>query len=116
VDASKVDVSPSRGQARFKIESIAIPDFHDFLNAISPNPATVPGHASFEVVWAGGGDRQNVRDRDFGFGGEFVTGAATISFRVSDDNDKTVYTSDPDGQTNPGPPAVGHERNGVFFH
>lgn len=35
-----------------------------------------------------------LRDGDFDFGGEYVTGSATIAFTASDD---------------------GHERNGVFF-
>jgi hypothetical protein len=43
-----------------------------------------------------------------------MTGPVTINFSVSDDGG-TVITSDPDGQTNVGPPGVGHERNGVFF-
>jgi hypothetical protein len=52
----------------------------------------------------------------------FVGGPARISFTASNDRDDVVYSSDPDGQYNPGPeengagsPAVGHERNGIFF-
>jgi hypothetical protein len=52
-----------------------------------------------------------------------VTGPTTISFTASNDGGDVIYTSDPEGQYNPtvdqggaGPPAVGHERNGVFFH
>jgi hypothetical protein len=109
-----MDVSPRTGTARFAMANIAIPDYHDFPNAISPNPKTVPGHASFEVSWGGGGDRVKVNDTTFDFDGEFAKGPMTISFTVSDDGGP-VYTSDANGQTNPGPPGVGRERNGVFF-
>lgn len=97
------------------MQNLALPDYHDFFNAISPNPASVPSHASFEVVWAGGGARQKVRDATFDFGGDYVTGPATISFSVWNDNSATRYRSDAAGQTTAGPPGVGHERNGVFF-
>ena len=73
--------------------------------------------------WPGNGDRQKIRDETFGFTGHYVTSATTISFTASNDGSDVIYTSDPEGQYNPtvdeggaGSPAVGHERNGVFFH
>jgi hypothetical protein len=52
-----------------------------------------------------------------------MTGKATVNFTASSDRGGVVYRSDPTGQYNPsakqggaGSPAVGHERNGVFFH
>jgi hypothetical protein len=90
-------------------------DYHDIVNSIGPNPSSVPGHVSFEVTWAGGGARQKVRDDTYDFGGDFVTGAATIAFTVSDDGSGVSYTADAAGQSNGLPPGVGHERNGVFF-
>ena len=116
IDPSAFDVIPGQGRARFKVENLALPDYHDFVNSVSPHPSSVPGHVSFEVTWAGGGGRQKVRDDTFDFGGDFETGKATIAFSVSDDGIPTRYTSDPSGQSNPGPPGVGHERNGVFFN
>jgi hypothetical protein len=77
---------------------------------------------SFDVRWAGDGDRQKIRDEMFGFTGKYVAGAATISFTASQDGGSVRYFSIPDGQYNPMPPAgaglpaVGHERNGKFFH
>jgi hypothetical protein len=51
-----------------------------------------------------------------------VQGPATISFTAQNAGDSVVYTSDPEGQFSPskaqmgaGSPAVGHERNGIFF-
>jgi hypothetical protein len=97
------------------LEKFALPDFGDFGNAVSPSPTTVPGHVSFDVTWAGGGGRTKVRDSNFDFGGDYMTGPATIAFSVTDDGSGTTIASDPAGQTNPGPPGVGHERNGIFF-
>jgi len=108
-------VNARTGRARFHVENLALPDFHDFVNAVSPSPKTVPGHVSFDVTWAGGGERTKVRDGIFDFAGEYVTGPATIAFSVTDDGSDTVYASDPAGQSNSGPPGVGHERNGVFL-
>ena len=109
-----MEISPRTGTARFAMQNIAIPDYHDFFNSITPGAKSVPAHASFEVIWSGGGDRVKVNDTTFDFAGEFMKGPMTITFTVSDDGGP-VYTSDPNGQTNPGPPGVGRERNGVFF-
>jgi hypothetical protein len=93
------------------------------FNAITPGAISIPSHVSFDVRWPGGDDRQTIRDETFGFTGHYVTSATTISFTASDDGSGVMYTSDPAGQYNPTPaqggagsPAVGHERNGVFFH
>jgi hypothetical protein len=51
-----------------------------------------------------------------------VTSATSINFTASNNGSDVIYASDPEGQYNPavdqggaGSPAVGHERNGVFF-
>ena len=41
------------GRARFHVKNLALPDYHDFGNAISPSPSSVPGHVSFDVRWSG---------------------------------------------------------------
>jgi len=114
--ASTFDAAPSKGTARFKVEDLRIPDFHDFGNSVSRNPTWVWAQVSFEVTWTGGGIRAKFRDDTFDYGGEFVTGDATISFTASDDGGGTVYTSDEAGQFTALPAGVGHDRNGVFFH
>ena len=123
VAASTIDVDPGTGEARLTGRSVAVTDYHDFFNAVAGGgPAPVPAHVSFDVRWAGHGDRLRVRDTTFGFTGRFVQGRATVAFTASNDGSGVVYTSDPGGQYNPGPdqggagsPAVGHERNGIFF-
>jgi hypothetical protein len=93
---------------------LAMPDFHDIVNAISPSPKSRPGHVSFDVRWDGHDRRQRIRDDAFGFAGEFRPARAHIDFRVSDDGSGVVYTSDAHGQTTVSG-GIGHERNGVFF-
>lgn len=124
IASSAIDVDPGSGRARLTAREVSVPDYHDFFNAIlGGGPAPVPSHVSFDVRWPGHGERRRIRDETFGFTGHYVTSATTISFTASNDGSGVSYTSDPEGQYNPtveefgaGPPAVGHERNGVFFH
>jgi hypothetical protein len=124
ITPSAIDVEPGRGRARLRASGVPVTDYHDFFNAVfGGGPTPVPSHVSFDVLWSGGGDRRKIRDTTFGFTGHYVTGAATINFTAFDDGRGVIYTSDPAGQYNPtvdqggaGSPAVGHERNGVFFH
>jgi hypothetical protein len=113
--ASGMTADPSTGAARYTFRNLAVPDFHDFFNAVSPFPSSRPGHVSFDVRWAGGGESTEIDDPVFGFEGSYVQSDATISFRVYDDaRGAVIYTSDPGGQVTVGS-GVGSERNGVFF-
>jgi hypothetical protein len=115
VPAGSIDVDPGSGAARLQMADVDVLDYHDLFNAlIGGGPAPAAASVSFDVRWAGGGDRERVRDADSGFVGEFVSGPATISFTATVGGH--VFTSDSAGQSNPAPPAVGHERNGIFFH
>jgi hypothetical protein len=111
-------VDPVTGEARLRVQALKIPDFHDLLNSFGlvPGPPPVPSRVSFEVRWAGHGAPVDLHDSTFGFSGHYVTGPTTISFNVSNNNSSVVYSSDATGQSNPGPPGVGTEQNGVFFH
>jgi hypothetical protein len=124
IASSAIDVHPGSGRARLHSANVAVTDYHDFFNAVFGGDRTpLPSHVSFDVRWPGHGDRQKIRDETFGFTGQYVTSATTISFTASNDGSGVIYSSDPNGQYNPtvdqggaGSPAVGHERNGVFFH
>ena len=106
---------PHTGAARFRMQNVAIPDFGNAFNALSPFPTTLPAHVSFDVHWSGGGETTEIRDPVFGFEGTYVGGEATIAFRAYDDNRRgVIFTSNPGDQTNVGA-GVGSERNGVFF-
>lgn len=123
IGAGTVDANVRRGTATFRGQSVRVTDYHDFFNAVlGGGPAPLPARVDFEVRWHGGGDSVTLDDHDFGFGGRYVTGPATVSFRAKNDHGDVLYESDPDGQYNPGtdvfgagPPAVGTERNGQFF-
>jgi hypothetical protein len=114
VPPSAGTVDPATGAARFRMQNVAVPDFQDFFNAVSPFPSTLPAHVTFDVRWSGGGESTEIRDPVFGFEGTYVGGDASIMFRASDDNRRgVIFTSNP-GQTTVGS-GVGRERNGVFF-
>jgi hypothetical protein len=118
-----LDVEPGTGEACLRARNLAVDDHHDFPNSVfGGGPAPVPAHVSFDVRWEGHGERTRIRDDTFGFTGRYVTGPATIDFTASNDGAGVTYTSDRGGQYNPGPeeggagsPAVGHERNGIYF-
>jgi hypothetical protein len=112
-----IDVDPSTGTARLRGQSVKVTDYHDFFNAVlGGGPTPLPSRVSYDVRWAGAGASQTIRDSTFGFVGDYVPSTASISFVAMDDHGSVIYTSDPDGQSNVGQPAVGTERNGVFFH
>ena len=120
ISQSSLDVDQHKGRARLRADKLKIPDFHDFANAVSslppgPPPESTPSRVSFDVRWAGGGERTRLHDATYGFEGDFVTGEATISFTARNDGSDTVFRSDPGDQSTVGPPGVGRERNGVFF-
>jgi len=117
VPPSAVSINPGRGRARFQMDNVAVPDFHDFFNAIGfadPAIPTLPSHVSFDVEWHGGGERLKVRDTTFDFGGSFVSVEASVTFSATNDGTGVTYTSVADGQTTVSA-GVGHEQNGAFF-
>ena len=116
VSPGAIDVAPGAGEARFRLDDVAIPDFFNFFNAVSnhPSPPPAPSHVSLDVRWQGGGAHRKIRDRTFDFAGSFVEGPATITFSAKHDDSDVVYRSVADGQ-NTIYAGVGHERNGAFF-
>ena len=116
VSPGAIDVAPGAGEARFRLDDVAIPDFFNFFNAVSdnPNPPPAPSHVSFDVRWSGHGTRRKVHDEEFGFEGHFVDGAASIEFSAANDGSNVVYRSVAEGQSTLYA-GVGHERNGAFF-
>ncbi len=124
ISTSAFHVDLSTGVARFHAHNVRVTDFHDIVSAIQGGgPKPVPSHISFDVRWAGHGHKTKIRDKTFGFVGEYVTGSTRVSFTASNGGGGVIYRSDPTGQHNPtvkeggaGSPAVGRQRNGVFFH
>ena len=114
ITASAITVDAHHSRARLRGRNRAVPDFGDFANAVSPNPTSVASHTSFDVRWLGGGARTRLRDADYRFRGDFVSGDVSISFTARHDGDDVVYSSDPHGQITVSG-GVGRERNGVYF-
>jgi hypothetical protein len=125
ISSSMVHVEADKGRARFTGQNVLVKDFHDFFSAIGLNhsaPKPVPSRVSFDVRWSGDGHRRKIHDKTFGFRGDYVTGHAKIQFTARDVGGKVVYKSVSAGQYHPTPkqggagsPAVGIERNGMFF-
>lgn len=115
INPSAIIVNPQTGSATLRVNDLAVPDFHDFFNSISPSPhpAPVPSHVSFEVTWPGHGTVKEVDDPDYDFSGRFVVSDAKISFTARNDGAGVVYRSNPEGQIS-FDAAVGRERNGIF--
>ena len=110
-------IDAENGPARFRARDLAMPDFHDFGNAVglaSPPVPAMPSHVTFDVRWRGGGTRTEVHDTTFGFEGDFVAGPVSIDFSTRQDGRGVTYRSDPADQITVSGGA-GRERNGVFF-
>lgn len=51
VPDDSVTVDLHKGRAEFSLRDAHIPDFHDFVNAVSGGGTTTPGVVSFRVTW-----------------------------------------------------------------
>jgi hypothetical protein len=109
-----IDAQPALGRAEMSVPNMPLRDFHDIINAISPDPVSVPARATFDVTWRPAGPLTRIRDDTFGFSGRYIPTAATVRFAVQDSGSGVVYTSNDAGQVTVSG-GVGHERNGVFF-
>ena len=92
------------GAARLRGQSVKVTDYHDFFNAVlGGGPAPVAARVDYEVVWAGGGDHVHIRDTDFGFVSDNVTGPATITFTARNDHGDAVIAPTPRDSSTPAP-------------
>ena len=115
ITPSAITVNPVTGTASLHVTNLAVPDYGNFFNAISPapDPPPMPSHVSFEVTWAGRGEVRDVDDDVFDFSGRYVVSDATIAFTARNDGAGVIYQSNPGGQVS-FDAGVGRERNGIF--
>ena len=115
ISPSAIYANSTTGAAMLRASSLAVPDYGNFFNAISPtpDPPPIPSHVSFEVMWPGRGEVVVLDDDTFDFAGRFVISDATIAFSAWQDGSDVVYRSNPEGQFS-FDAGVGRERNGVF--
>jgi hypothetical protein len=115
ITPSAITVNRITDTATLKATNLAVPDYGNFFNAISPapDPAPVPSHVSFEVTWPGHGEVREVDDDLFDFSGRYIVSDATIAFTARNDGAEVTYRSNPGGQIS-FDAGVGRERNGIF--
>ncbi len=115
ITPSAITVNPITGTATLKATDLAVPDYGNFFNAISPapDPAPAPSHVSFEVTWPGHGEVSEIDDDGFDFSGRYIVSDATIAFTARKDGADFTYQSNPGGQIS-FDAGVGRERNGIF--
>lgn len=107
-DSASVDLAAEK--ASLSVTSLAIPDFHDVINALKGGPS-VPAFVSFDVKWSGATRRLGIRNETDGFVGRYIEDKATIKWSAvqkgfkfeSEPKQSSVYA------------VIGRERNGVFF-
>jgi len=116
VPDSTVTSHASRGEARLFVEDLRLFDMHDLTTALTLNTGDA-AVVTFDVEWAGGGERVRVRDETLGFRGRFVTGDAKVNWEGTNLTTGFHFESNADGQTVfNGASYVGSERNGAFFN
>jgi hypothetical protein len=96
-----------------RLRNFAVPDFGDFFSAVTGGPS-VPGRATFDIRWLGGGKRTRVRDATNRFEENLVEGTAVIEWTASNANGYR-YRSGSTADSTTLYAAVGHEKNGSFF-
>jgi len=101
--------------ASYAYESLAIPDFGNFVNAVTVGTSN-PGVATFNVQWSGTTTMAAVRNPAQTFEGTFFQDTATIEFNVASPvQNNFTFKSDPANTSTSLFAQIGLERNGVFF-
>jgi hypothetical protein len=116
VPRNSVAIDLDAGTAAFQMTNLAMPDFHDIVNSLSPNPTSTPGFVSFDVRWHATSGLMTLRDASAGFTGEFRKSTATIWWSANEPAQQFQFVSDPAAtSTTVNTAVMGHERNGRFF-
>jgi hypothetical protein len=97
-----------------RLTNFPVSDFGDFFSAVTGGPS-IPARASFDIRWLGGGNRTTVSDSTNRFEEKLVEGAAVIDWTAAN-ADGYRYTSGQHADSTTLYAAVGHEKNGNFFH
>jgi hypothetical protein len=113
IDTHDVLVNPGSGRGVMDVRRLAVPDFHDLVNAILGGPS-VPGIVSFRVDWAASRNMQTFRNDSLQYNGKMALTSASCAW--SGETAEARYISNPDPATQVSVYAqVGDMRNGVFF-
>lgn len=105
--------NPGAGRAVMDVRNLAVPDFHDLVNAILGGPS-IPGVVSFRVDWAASRQKHHFHNESLAYDGRMVLTSASCAW--TGQTAEARYVSNPDPATQVSVYAqVGHMRNGVFF-
>jgi hypothetical protein len=89
-------------------------EFHDIGNSLGGGPSD-PGVVSFDMHWAAGGRRAVQSDgKTFRFRSRITT--ATVEWSGANEATGMQFDSDPGSTSHSVFAAIGHEKNGAFFH
>jgi hypothetical protein len=114
IPENAIDVSPGSGVARMHLTNFAVPDFGDFFSAVTGGPS-VPGRATVDVRWLGGGRRTGASDATNRFEQHLVEGNAVIDWTASNANGYRYISAPGNAASKTVYAAVGHEKNGSSF-
>jgi hypothetical protein len=120
-----VTINPGTGEATMRLTDFAVPDAFHYDNSLllsllptdPPLPdaiPAVPATISFEVTWAGGGERARYSSDVDRFETNLMENTATVTWSSHQADFSFVSDAAPETQTTLYA-AVGRERNGVFF-
>ncbi len=112
IDPHDVLANPGAGRAVMDVNDLAMPDFHDLVNAVMLGPS-VPGVVSFRVEWAKAKDKRRFHNEAQQYDGSMVITTARCEWRG--ETSEAIYVSDPASTSVTVVAEVGHMRNGVFF-
>jgi hypothetical protein len=107
-----VDVHPGAGTAQFALSDYPTRDFHTIGNAVTGGPSD-PAVVSFDMVWSGNGTSVVQTDGST-FSFDSVLSSVTVEWSAQKVGWR--FQSDPASTSESVFAAVGHEKNGVFFH
>src|SRR3712207_1583845 len=79
LDPDTVDLNPDDERAILEVSDLPMPDYHDFVNAVSNGPSE-PGTVSFRVKWDAGGKKQDFHYAPNRWSGTFEQCTATSSW------------------------------------
>ncbi|MGN6359715.1 MAG: hypothetical protein ACTHNK_04935 [Thermomicrobiales bacterium] len=116
IPRNSIAIDLDTGTAAFKMTDLAMPDFHDIVNSLSPNPTSTPGMVSFDVHWHANSGLMALRDTSVGFTGEYRKSTASIWWSAQEPAQNFAFESDPAAtSTTVNTAVMGHEHNGRFF-
>jgi len=114
VPDSSAHVNPGSGRARFALTDYQTREFHDIGNALGGGSSD-PGVVSFVMRWAASGRRAVQSDGEtFRFRSRITT--ATVEWSGANEATGMHFDSDPASTSHSVFAAIGHEKNGAFFH